>query len=237
MTDFHRMSAMMKDLFPSNPEQDLQALRAAANAPAQEAAPTVDYTTQSAQVRDGSLPMDKDYSVSDFAKLAGVVGKPSGAELLQPVFEDNTKTAVAHIDKELEAGDPMIAAGALERAVKGDTLTTMERDELKPYLELFQKLITDPSMRARILAMAELLAGEDKKTDERTLTKGEEKEKERIVKGMKKAKGDFKDRYGDDAEAVMYATATKMATQNASVDRSNIPSIKERLYQQLSKYK
>ena len=46
---------------------------------------------------------------------------------------------------------------------------------------------------------------------ERPLTKGEEKEKERLVKGMKKAKGDFKKRYGDDAEAVMYATATKMA--------------------------
>ena len=46
---------------------------------------------------------------------------------------------------------------------------------------------------------------------ERELTKGEQEEKERIVKGMKKAKGDFKDRYGDDAEAVMYATATKMA--------------------------
>ncbi len=32
-----------------------------------------------------------------------------------------------------------------------------------------------------------------------------------IVKGMKKAKGDFKKRYGKDAEAVMYATATKRA--------------------------
>ena len=49
---------------------------------------------------------------------------------------------------------------------------------------------------------------------ERELTKPEEKEKERIVKGMKKAKGDFKDRYGDDAEAVMYATATKLAKKN-----------------------
>ena len=32
---------------------------------------------------------------------------------------------------------------------------------------------------------------------------------------MKKAKGDFKDRYGDDAEAVMYATATKMAKKES----------------------
>jgi len=43
------------------------------------------------------------------------------------------------------------------------------------------------------------------------MTSAEKKEKETIVKGMKKAKGDFKKRYGKDAEAVMYATATKRA--------------------------
>jgi hypothetical protein len=50
---------------------------------------------------------------------------------------------------------------------------------------------------------------------ERSLTKGEETKREKYVKGMKKVKGDFKDRYGDDAKAVMYATATKMAKKNA----------------------
>jgi len=47
--------------------------------------------------------------------------------------------------------------------------------------------------------------------DEKTLTKPETKQKERIVKGMKKDKKGFKKRYGDDAERVMYATATKQA--------------------------
>jgi 5'(3')-deoxyribonucleotidase len=50
--------------------------------------------------------------------------------------------------------------------------------------------------------------------EERTLTKGEEKKKEKNVKGMKKNKGDFEKRYGKDAEAVMYATATKMAKES-----------------------
>jgi 5'(3')-deoxyribonucleotidase len=49
---------------------------------------------------------------------------------------------------------------------------------------------------------------------ERTLTKGEEKKKEKNVKGMKKNKGDFEKRYGKDAKAVMYATATKMAKES-----------------------
>jgi archaellum component FlaC len=46
---------------------------------------------------------------------------------------------------------------------------------------------------------------------EKKMTSSEKKEKETLVKGMKKAKGDFKKRYGKDAEAVMYATATKRA--------------------------
>ena len=53
------------------------------------------------------------------------------------------------------------------------------------------------------MLLAELLINE--------LSKSEEKDKERIVKGMKKNKSDFEERYGKDAKAVMYATATKLA--------------------------
>ena len=61
-----------------------------------------------------------------------------------------------------------------------------------------------------------------KKVAERSLSKGEEKKKEKYVKGMKKAKGDFKDRYGKDAEAVMYATATKMAKEAKKITPTTI---------------
>lgn len=49
--------------------------------------------------------------------------------------------------------------------------------------------------------------------DERSLSKGEEKDREKYVKGMKKSAKDFKARYGDDYKSVMYATATKMAKE------------------------
>jgi len=52
-----------------------------------------------------------------------------------------------------------------------------------------------------------------KEIDERKLSEPEKKEKEKVVKGMKKSKKDFKQRYGDDAESVMYATATKIAKE------------------------
>ena len=52
--------------------------------------------------------------------------------------------------------------------------------------------------------------------EERSLSKGEEKDKEKYVKGMKKSAKDFKARYGDDYKSVMYATATKMAKDDVT---------------------
>ena len=233
----------MKNLFPSTPQQDLAALKAMANSPAQQTEQKVDYLKESAKVNEGSLPMDKNYSVSDFAKLAGVQSAPT--------TEDSFSTAIAHIDKELDAGDPMLAATALQRAVNGDTLTTTERKELSPYLDLFKHLITDPGMRLRILSMAELL---NKKTDvdkddtknERELTKGEVKKRDKTAdkimdkpKAKKSIASWAKDK-GMDPEGAVYAIATNMAKkkkQNSSVDNSNLNSIKERLYKELSKVK
>ena len=47
--------------------------------------------------------------------------------------------------------------------------------------------------------------------DEKKMSKGEMKKREEYVKGMKKSKKGFEDRYGKRAKEVMYATATKMA--------------------------
>jgi hypothetical protein len=58
--------------------------------------------------------------------------------------------------------------------------------------------------------------GEDKAVYERALSKGEERKKESIVKGMKKNTSDFISRYGKDGESVMHATATKMAQSEES---------------------
>ena len=59
-----------------------------------------------------------------------------------------------------------------------------------------------------------IAAGNAVKIKERKLTKGEEKKKEKNVKGMKKNKDDFEKRYGKESKAVMYATATKMAKES-----------------------
>jgi hypothetical protein len=50
--------------------------------------------------------------------------------------------------------------------------------------------------------------------EERSMTEPEMKKREEIVKSMKKGMQGFKDRYGDRAKNVMYATATKQAMKD-----------------------
>jgi hypothetical protein len=50
--------------------------------------------------------------------------------------------------------------------------------------------------------------------EERSLSEPEMKKKEEIVMSMKKKMPGFKERYGDRAKEVMYATATKMAKKD-----------------------
>ena len=58
------------------------------------------------------------------------------------------------------------------------------------------------------------IRNEEVELDERALDATETKEKERIVKGMKKNLAGFRARYGDRAKEVMYATATKQAMKD-----------------------
>jgi preprotein translocase subunit YajC len=55
---------------------------------------------------------------------------------------------------------------------------------------------------------------EEVELDEREMTDAEMKKREDIVKGMKKGMAGFKQRYGDRAKQVMYATATKTAMKD-----------------------
>jgi hypothetical protein len=84
--------------------------------------------------------------------------------------------------------------------VKNDKVITIDKKDLAKY-------------KADGYELAEVHGGKHTTTG-RSMTKGEEKEKERLVKGMKKDKAGFKKRYGKDADAVMYATATKKAMED-----------------------
>jgi hypothetical protein len=69
---------------------------------------------------------------------------------------------------------------------------------------------------------SEMTKGEQKflkMLEEKKLSKKQMKKREKYVKGMKKSKGDFEKRYGEDGESVMYATATKMAKKDVKEEK------------------
>ena len=204
--DFHALQHKLFALDPVDPKEDLARLRGQAQGAAQ--APvesSVDYLQESASVPEGSLQMDRNYSVADFAALAGVsesqktgsAGQAKGSDPMPKTSKPSRTGEQPHPLKDKLVGDSI-------QYEDDDRISALER---------------------RIEALEAMLS-------ERELTKPEEKEKERIVKGMKKSRSDFEDRYGDDAESVMYATATKRAKENSSIDTSDI---KNRLYDALNK--
>jgi len=129
------------------------------------------------------------------AAFTGESGLSIGAAQRQlgRAYRPKVRTPTAPIDEDLDeglfGGDFDIGKKKSPKPGKKPERTKAEKEKLNRFLK----------------------ATGAKEIDERKLSKGEEKEKEKIVKGMKKSKSDFKKRYGDDAESVMYATATKIA--------------------------
>ena len=199
--DFNALQHKLFAMDPTDPREDIAKLKAQATGAAPAiASESVDYITESASVPEGSLKMDKNYSIDDFAALAGVT-----------VSEKRQRDA-----DQVRGKEPMPKA----KPGRSD----------HPYQDRLVGDSIDNDKDNRIAALERRVEALEAMLNERELSRGEEREKERIVTGMKKNKSDFNDRYGDDAEAVMYATATKRAKSNESVD-----SIKNSLYAALNK--
>lgn len=193
MQDFNKMSAMMKNLFPSDPVADKKALMEMANQPQDAVTPTKDYIKESVEVPQGSMPLGID-SVSDFAKLAGIIveghqktgsagqakGKDPMPKLSKPTTGNETphplKDKLVGEDDDLSLGklqtgaraldlddNNMMVGLALKKAVNGDVLTPSQRDALKPYVDLFAHIIEKPELRVRLQAMDKMLKSEEER--------------------------------------------------------------------------
>jgi hypothetical protein len=116
----------------------------------------------------------------------------------------------------------LAAVQAKGRLVKGSAQSAkqVEKEEVDPNktvtdtLRGREKSSSNPNLSKKVMMdVPGNVKEEAEQIDERTLTKPETAEKERIVKGMKKSLAGFKKRYGERAKSVMYATATKAAKE------------------------
>ena len=80
--------------------------------------------------------------------------------------------------------------------------------------EKSKKDAIDQVRQAHAYTLSDMRNEEVEQVEERSLTKPEMKKKEEVVKSMKKKMPGFKERYGERAKSVMYATATRIAKKD-----------------------
>ena len=98
----------------------------------------------------------------------------------------------------------------MEEAVEGGSAPNMPAPVVK-FVDELPGNIKKVAKKVKKVVTGEEVESDGEQIDEKKMTKGEMKKREEYVKGMKKSKKGFEERYGKRAKDVMYATATKMA--------------------------
>ena len=88
-------------------------------------------------------------------------------------------------------------------------LKRLDEQGIKALDEIFAE-----EVEIEVLDVNEINGVQIETIEERTLSEPEMNKREEVVKSMKKGMAGFKQRYGDDAKSVMYATATKIAKKD-----------------------
>jgi protein required for attachment to host cells len=120
-----------------------------------------------------------------------------------------------------------------EMDIDGTTIEVIDGDKINGYVETTVEEVTNDEFTKEFKDQQASFEGKKKQPkvaagkttgvkempeevelDERSLTSDEKSEMEKNVKGMKKKLSGFKQRYGERAKEVMYATATKMAKKD-----------------------
>tara|TARA_Y100001937_G_scaffold116510_1_gene168525 strand:+ start:368 stop:1216 length:849 start_codon:yes stop_codon:yes gene_type:complete len=144
-------------------------------------------------------------------KITKTLNALKSNKLIGKYVDDMVKAVTKYVD-DVGTG---VADKILPQVQKAVGVAPTQSVSKNKYVALAQKAQGKTAARQNRQKIAQNLSGEEEldQVAERTLTKPEKKKKEKVVKGMKKSKKDFKRRYGDDAESVMYATATKIAKE------------------------
>ena len=141
-------------------------------------------------------------------------------------YDEAAKPDFLDMDKDGDKKEPMKKAVA-DKKMKEDTEF---KDKLIEALKGKQHKI-DKNKNNKIDAQDfAILRGQQKEEveqiEEKHMTDAEMKKREEIVKSMKKGFAGFRQRYGKDAKSVMYATATKQAMKEDTVEEEIDPKVR-----------
>ena len=178
--------------------------------------PTNDEFTKEYEDQKASFEGKKKQPKVAAGKTTGVKEMPESFEQLDelsPALLDRAAKIATKKGKDArskghdEAGDEHLGQAV---RLRSGYHSAVERDRKKASMASMS-----PAKQRKYTQSQKRAMGEDvEQIDERELTKGESKKKEDYVMGMKKKLSGFKQRYGERAKSVMYATATKMAKKD-----------------------
>jgi hypothetical protein len=137
-------------------------------------------------------------------------------EEVEQIDELKKSTLASYVKK---ASHDVAAKGAATRQFANDSEAARKGEdysEARKKMKMADKTFAKSWKRREGMAKAvdKLAKEEVEHIEERSMTEPEMKKREKIVKSMKKGMQGFKDRYGDRAKDVMYATATKQAMKD-----------------------
>jgi hypothetical protein len=147
--DWNKLQHTLFALDPSDPAEDLRKLKASAGA-SNNVAPTKDYVVESVEVPQGSMPVEGNYSIADFAALAGV----------KPILTEGPMDAFrAGIDS---ATSGALAPDSAEKAIKSvfgtdgkETKSSKTKEINRPTTK--QSSILDPKLVSKLTEYEEQL--------------------------------------------------------------------------------
>ena len=125
---------------------------------------------------------------------------------------ESVSTFSAMLEQYKETGLKSLKEWAKKKVVKEEPTQEEYEEELQT-----QKAKSEGKVKQPDLTKGDVMAVQQEEVEqleERHMTDAEMDKREDIVKGMKKGMQGFKDRYGDRAKDVMYATATKQAMKD-----------------------
>jgi hypothetical protein len=150
--DYHDLQRKLFALDPTDPREDLAKLKAAAMGGAAPAPQTPEPIVESVEVPAGSMPVDKDYSVSDFAKLAGIqlneAPQPQTAQQAQQKTGQGAKMIGNKIGAKGSAG---MMSKALDKVGAGEALPANLAKQIAPFAKQLGTILGNQQLRNRFM--------------------------------------------------------------------------------------
>ena len=154
--DYHALQQKLFSIDPTDPREDLVKLQAQAGGGA--AAPaTPQPVVESVEVAEGTLPVDKDYSLNDFAALAGV--KLTEAPEPAPQPADNAQIAKTGMGAKM-VGNKLGAKGsagmmgkALDKVAQGAALPANLAKQIAPFAKNLETILANPQLRQKFMVL------------------------------------------------------------------------------------